>query len=63
VSLYFRIRRRERAAIWEWLEDAQRAVGGGSVPVVIFRRSRSGWWAALPLRQLLSLLQEGEVAM
>lgn len=58
AGFHLEVRRRERADIWRWLADAEQASGDGTTPVVVFRRSRSGWWAALPLQELLPLLRE-----
>jgi hypothetical protein len=62
AGVHWEVRRRERAEIWQWLADAEKGSGTGSFPVVAFRRSRSGWWAALPLDELLPLLRAREGA-
>lgn len=56
-GVHFEVRRRETACIWAWLEDAEREAAPTELPVVAFRRSRSGWYAALPLDELLALLR------
>jgi hypothetical protein len=58
----FEVRRQERFNIWRALEDAERQAGELELPVVAFRRSRSGWYAALELDELLALLQLREAA-
>jgi hypothetical protein len=61
-GVHLEVRRRERAEIWSWLEDAERAAAPGEVPTVVFRRSRSGWYAAVPFDELLALLRLREAA-
>jgi hypothetical protein len=58
-GVHFEVRRRERLDIWKSIADAERAAGEGELPVVAFRRSRSGWYACLPLDGLLGLLRGG----
>jgi hypothetical protein len=64
ADVHFEIRRRERAELWAWLADAERGAGADELPLLVFRRSRSRWYAALPLDELLALLwlREGEAA-
>ena len=56
IGLHLEVRRRETAAIWAWLKQAEREARDGNIPVVAFRRSRSKWYAALELEDLLALL-------
>ena len=46
----------ERLNVWAALEQAQRNADG-RVPLLVFSRNRSRVWAALPLDDLLALLQ------
>lgn len=62
VGVHWEVRRRERAELWQWLADAERGAGADQVPLVAFRRSRSGWWAAMPLEAVLALLRAREGA-
>jgi Holliday junction resolvase len=55
-DVHFEVRRRETLNIWACLAKAEREARDGDIPVVAFRRSRSRWYAALPLDALLSLL-------
>ena len=55
-NVHWEVRRRETAAIWAWLAQAEAEAKDGQLPVVAFRRSRSGWKVALPLEDLLMLL-------
>ena len=58
-GVHLEVRRRETAAIWAWLAQAEREARPGDMPVVVFRRSRSAWMAALPFDLLLALLDGG----
>ena len=55
-GVHLEVRRRETAAIWAWLAQAEAEARSGDMPVVAFRRNRSPWYAALPLDVLLGLL-------
>ena len=58
AGVHFEVRRRETLSLWAWLAQAEREAKPGDMPVVAFRRSRSAWYAALPLDILLALLRE-----
>jgi hypothetical protein len=62
AGIHLEVRRRERAELWAWLADAEQGAAAGETPVVVFRRSRSSWWAALPLEELLAPLRAREGA-
>lgn len=47
---------RETTAIWQWIEQSEHDARPTDVPLVIFRRSRSQWYAVIPLEELLPLL-------
>lgn len=51
------VKRTERLAIHQALAQAEAGCAPTEIPVVAFRRSRSGWYAALPLDELLALLR------
>jgi hypothetical protein len=57
-GVHLEVRRRERAELWAWLADAERDARAGDAPAVVFRRSRSRWYAAVELEFLLELLAE-----
>lgn len=57
VGCHLEVKHRERAAIWEWIGQAESECRPTDVPVVIFRRNRCGWYACLPADELLALLQ------
>jgi hypothetical protein len=56
LDVHFEVRRREALNIWACLAKAEAEARDGDTPVVAFRRSRSAWYAALPLEALLDLL-------
>lgn len=56
TDLHLEVKHRERCAIWEWISQAQAEARPTDTPVVIFRRNRSGWYAAVPLEDLLDLV-------
>jgi Holliday junction resolvase len=61
-GVHIEVRRRETIKIWACLEDAEREADDHQLPVLAFRRNRSGWYAALPLEELLELLRLREAA-
>lgn len=56
------VKRQERCSIWSWLEQCEQAAKPTDIPLVVFRRSRSQWYACLPLEELLPLLRMRESA-
>jgi hypothetical protein len=57
ADVHLEVKHRERAAIWEWLEQARSEARPTQMPAVVFRRNRSQWYAAIPLDDLLELLR------
>lgn len=57
-GVHIEVRRRESLHIWGALQTAERDADDGQVPVVAFRRNRTGWYAAVPLEWLLELLAD-----
>lgn len=55
--VHLEVRRREAVAIWAWLAQAAAEARSGDAPVVVFRRNRSAWYAAVELDYLLDLLE------
>lgn len=51
------IKHHEAVRIWDWIAQCEAAARPTETPVVVFRRNRSGWYACLPLDELLPLLQ------
>ncbi len=60
AGVHLESKRQERAAIWQWLAQAERDAKPTDIPVVAFRRSRGRWYAVLPLDELLALLAHRE---
>ncbi len=48
----------EKLNIWKALEQSENAASATQTPLVAFRRDRSRWYAALPLEDLLGLIEE-----
>jgi hypothetical protein len=61
-DVHIEVKHRERAAIYEWLAQAEGECRPTDLPVVFFRRNRCGWYAVLPADELLALLQLREAA-
>ena len=55
-TLHVECKRQERLQLWQWIEQANREAPPGTVPVVVFRRSRGEWRADLRLTDLLRLI-------
>ena len=50
----------QRLNIWEALSQSERdsaADGNGDIPAVFFKRNRSGWYVAMPLKDFIGLYQ------
>lgn len=56
TDVHLEVKCRERCAIWEWIAQAEGEARPTDMPVVVFRRNRSGWYACLSLDELLALL-------
>lgn len=56
-GVHLEVKHRERCAIWEWILQAESEARPTDMPCVIFRRNRSGWYATVPLDELLALLR------
>lgn len=51
------VKYQETLKIWQALAQCEEAAHATEIPVVAFRRNGSQWYAALPLDELLALLQ------
>jgi Holliday junction resolvase len=49
-------KRQETARPWAWLEQAENETPRGAITLVAFRRSRSKWYALVPLEPLADAL-------
>jgi hypothetical protein len=56
AGVHWQIKRVERLNVWAALEQAEREAIGADVPIVAFRRNRSGWYCALDADALIGLL-------
>lgn len=57
AGVHLEVKHRERAAIWEWIAQAEADARPTDIPAVVFRRNRSSWYATVPLDELLALLK------
>lgn len=56
---HIEVKRQERVCMDEWCQQAERdAEKTGTIPVVIWRRSRQPWRVTLPLAKYLELLED-----
>lgn len=53
---HFEVKRQETLRLPLWLSQAEDDAPANAVPVVVFRRNRSEWYATLPLDDLAKLL-------
>lgn len=56
-GVHWQIKRVEKLSIWAALTQAETEVVGTDLPVVAFRRNRSGWYCALSAEEFVSLLR------
>ena len=56
-GVHWQVKRVEKLNIWAALQQAEGEAAEHDVPVVAFRRNRSGWKAALDLHELVALLR------
>lgn len=56
AGIHWQIKRVERLNIWLALAQAETEAIGPDLPVVAFRRNRSGWYCALDAEALVALL-------
>lgn len=60
ADYHLEVKHRERAAIYEWIAQAEAEARPTDTPAVIFRRNKSSWKVCIPLDALLQLLRERE---
>ena len=56
-AVYLEVRRREALNVWACLSEITEKANPSDLPVLAFRRSRSPWYGALLLDELLPLLK------
>lgn len=54
---HLEVKHREACRIWEWIAQAEDEARPTDLPVVVFRRNRSQWYAAIPADELFALLK------
>lgn len=62
AGVHFQVRRKESLRLWEALADTAAEAAEHDLPVLVFRRNRSKWYAALELDELIPLLRLREAA-
>ena len=62
ADVHIECKHRERAAIWEWIAQAEAEARPTDCPAVFFRRNRSQTWVAVPADEYLALLRLRETA-
>lgn len=60
-DVHLEVKHREACRIWEWIAQAEGERRPTDIPAVIFRRNRSGWYAAIPVEDLFTLLKLREL--
>jgi hypothetical protein len=55
-GVHLEVKRQERVCIWDWIAQAEHDARPTDVAAVVFRRSRSGWYAVVGFEDLLGLL-------
>lgn len=51
-------KRQERVSVWSWIGQAEAAARPTETAVVVFRRSRSSWYAVLDAGDYFSMVRE-----
>lgn len=62
ADVHVEVKHHERCSIWDWILQAESEARPTDLPLVAFRRNRSGWMACVPLDELLALLRLRETA-
>lgn len=62
ADTHFEIKNHARCTIHEWIAQAEREARPTDLPVVAFRKPRGGWYACVPLDELLALIRLRETA-
>jgi hypothetical protein len=61
-ATHWQVKRVESLNIWKALNQATNEAAKGDLPVVAFRRNRTGWYAALELDEFVALLRLREAS-
>lgn len=57
-DVHLEVKRQETVSIWKWIGQAEGEAARTALPLVVFRRSHSSWYAVLSAQDLFGLLQE-----
>ena len=60
LTLHLEVKRQERIEIAKWCRQAEADAPAGTVPIVVFRRSKEPWRATLDFGHLLALLPRAD---
>lgn len=55
-GFHVEVKRCETTKIWDWLAQAERDHKDGTVPIVVFRKSKEKWQVCLEFEEFLKLL-------
>jgi hypothetical protein len=56
AGIHIEVKRQEALNIWKALEQAETDAREGTIPTVHFRRNRSEWYVALPLKDFARII-------
>ena len=56
-GFHIEVKRCETTKIWEWIAQAERDHPEDTIPVVVFRRSRSDWQVCISLEKFIEILK------
>ena len=59
-GFHIEVKRVEKGALYDWLDQAAHDAEGKSVPLVCHRKNRRDWVAILPLDAFLKLIGQGQ---
>jgi hypothetical protein len=59
-DLHLEVKRQELLDIMRWMRQAEREAEDGTIPIVVFRRSREPWYVVLPLDDFLGGGRDGD---
>ena len=56
-GFHIEVKRCETTKIWDWIAQAERDHKAGTVPLVVFRKSREQWKVTLDFEEFLKILK------
>lgn len=60
AGVHWQIKRTEKLELWKAIEQAETEARDHDIPVVAFRRNRSGWYCVIEADELVALLKMRE---